>query len=141
MNDFNPKYQEIINSIKEKIQTNLYINNRPLPSESALCTEYNASRITVRKAISVLLSEGYIYSIQGKGNYVKKMKRNRFAFHYSYKTIFKNGYDEAKLISSNLIKPDVYLVYNLNIAPEEKVVALEWVIYENNRPIAYDFRD
>ncbi|MEG0376887.1 MAG: GntR family transcriptional regulator [Eubacterium sp.] len=138
MNDFNPKYQEIVNSIKEKIQSNTYVDNHPLPSETTLCSEYNASRITVRKAISVLLSEGYIYSVQGKGNYIKKVKRNKFYLNYSYKSIFKNGYDEAKLISSNLIKPDVYLVYNLSIAPEEKVVALKWVVYENNRPIAYD---
>lgn len=57
---------------------------------------------------------------------------------YSCKTIFNNGYDEAKLISSSLVTPDVYMVYNLNIAPNERVVALKWLIYEDGLPIAYD---
>ena len=104
------KYEEIIESIKHKISTNVYKDNDPLPSETALCAEYGASRITVRKAISVLLSEGYLYSIQGKGNYIKNVKKNKFSMRYSCKTIFNNGYDEAKLISSSLVTPDVYMV-------------------------------
>lgn len=132
------KYEEIIESIKHKISTNVYKDNDPLPSETALCAEYGASRITVRKAISVLLSEGYLYSIQGKGNYIKNVKKNKFSMRYSCKTIFNNGYDEAKLISSSLVTPDVYMVYNLNISPNERVVALKWLIYEDGLPIAYD---
>ena len=132
------KYEEIIESIKEKIAADVYQDNDPLPSETALCAEYGASRITVRKAISVLLSEGLLYSIQGKGNYIKNVKKNKFAMRYSCKTIFVGGYDEAKLISSSLVSPDVHMVYNLNIAPNEKVVALKWVIYEDSLPIAYD---
>ena len=124
------KYEEIIENIKHKIYTNVYKDNDPLPSETCLCSEYGASRITVRKAISVLLSEGYLYSIQGKGNYIKNVKKNKFSMRYSCKTIFNNGYDEAKLISSSLVTPDVYMVYNLNIAPNERVVALKWLIYE-----------
>lgn len=132
------KYEEIIENIKHKITTNIYKDNDPLPSETSLCSEYSASRITIRKAISILLSEGFLYSVQGKGNYIKNVKKNKFSLTYNYKTIFTNGYDEAKLISSALVFPDVYMVYNLNIAPNEKVVSLKWLIYENNIPIAYD---
>ncbi|MEG0310130.1 MAG: GntR family transcriptional regulator [Eubacterium sp.] len=132
------KYEEIIESIKHKIETNSYKDNESLPSETLLCKEYAASRITVRKAMSILLSEGFIYSVQGKGNYIKNIKKNKFSLRYSCKSIFNNGYDEAKLISSSLMEPDVYMVYNLNIAPNEKVVALKWLIYEDGIPIAYD---
>lgn len=132
------KYEEIIESIKQKITQNIYKDNDPLPSETSLCAEYGASRITVRKAIAVLLSEGQLYSVQGKGNYIKNVKKNKFSMRYSCKSIFKSGYDEAKLISSSLVTPDVYMVYNLNIAPNEKVVALKWLIYEDGLPIAYD---
>lgn len=132
------KYEEIVDSIKNKISAAVYLDNDLLPSETSLCSEYGASRITIRKAISILFSEGFLYSIQGKGNYIKNAKKNKFALHYSCKSIFKNGYDEAKLISSALVFPDVHMVYNLNIAPNEKVVALKWLVYENNIPFAYD---
>ncbi len=132
------KYEEIVESIKSKISTAVYLDNDLLPSETSLCAEYGASRITVRKAISILFSEGFLYSVQGKGNYIKHAKNNIFILHYSCKSIFENGYDEAKLISSALVFPDVHMVYNLNISPNEKVVALKWLVYENNIPFAYD---
>lgn len=132
------KYEEIVESIRDKIEKNEYKDNDLLPSETMLCQEYDASRITVRKAIEILLSEGLIYSVQGKGNYIKNVKKNKFLMHYSCQHLFLEGYDEAKLVSSKLVNPDVYMVYNLNIAPEEKVVSLAWVVYENGMPVAYD---
>ena len=40
-------------------------------SERELMETYQVSRITVRKAIDELVTEGYLYKIQGKGTYVK----------------------------------------------------------------------
>lgn len=42
-----------------------------MSSENELCEAYNVSRVTVRKAIDLLVQEGYVYTIKGKGTYVK----------------------------------------------------------------------
>lgn len=45
-----------------------------MPSESALCSRFAVSRITVRQALAELQSEGLIYTLQGKGSYVSRPK-------------------------------------------------------------------
>ena len=56
------KYTEIIENIKQKIQSNIYKSNELLPSEKELCTEYSVSRRTVRRAIMELVEDGYLYT-------------------------------------------------------------------------------
>ena len=47
-----------------------------LPSQRALAEQYQASHMTVRRAINELMHEGVIYAIAGKGIYVAKQKQD-----------------------------------------------------------------
>lgn len=47
--------------------------NRSLPGNE-LCTQYNVSRITIRKAISDLVADGVLIRWQGKGTLVQSQK-------------------------------------------------------------------
>lgn len=49
-----------------------------LPTEHALCDQYGASRPTVRKALTSLLSAGMVDSSQGRGWFVRGDRRVRF---------------------------------------------------------------
>lgn len=44
--------------------------NAPISSERDLAVEYDASRMTVRKAINVLVDEGYLYRDANRGTFV-----------------------------------------------------------------------
>ena len=48
-----------------------------LPSENDLAREYGVSRETIRKALLLLLENGYIHKIQGKGSIVLDVQRYR----------------------------------------------------------------
>lgn len=65
----------------------MYSPTAKLPTENELCTKYNVSRITVRKAILDLVEEGYLIRQQGKGTFVKSPKLKR-------ELIAVNGYSE-----------------------------------------------
>lgn len=65
------KYLEIYEGIVKNIREGKYKSGEILPSELKLSTIYNASRDTVRKALSLLYEEGYIYKVKGKGSFVK----------------------------------------------------------------------
>lgn len=64
------KYEEIQNSIIDKIERGLYKADDKIPSESELIKEWGVSRITVTKALTELMLCGYIYRVQGKGSFV-----------------------------------------------------------------------
>jgi len=62
-----PLYCLIIDDIKEKINMAEYKVGEMLPTETELQQIYNASRTTVRKAVDVLIDEGYLSRKQGVG--------------------------------------------------------------------------
>lgn len=83
MSKYQMIYQDLLNKIKnEEIKANTY-----LPSENELMKMYDASRDTIRKALNLLLHQGYIQKNKGKGSLVLDM--NRIAFPVSGVTSFK----------------------------------------------------
>ena len=71
-------YEIIYQSIERGILKNVYEPGTFLPSESRLQETYRVSRDTIRKALSLLMANGYIQKIQGKGSLVLKRERLRF---------------------------------------------------------------
>ena len=72
MNDLAPLYQQIYEDIKGKIEEGAYAEGDRIPSEQELCATYDASRITVRRAISDLCTNGYLVKRQGVGTFVSR---------------------------------------------------------------------
>lgn len=66
-----PKYLQVLNSIRERIESGAYAPGTALPSESRLCDEYGVSRPTVLKALGILRQDGWIESQHGKGHFVR----------------------------------------------------------------------
>lgn len=61
------KYAEIYKDLKTKIETGEYEFQELLPSENHLIHTYDCSRNTIRRAISALVTDGYVQTMQGKG--------------------------------------------------------------------------
>lgn len=64
-------YEQIEEQIIYKICNNQAEDNEPLPSVRQLSTILNVSAITVKRAYADLEREGFIYTIAGKGTFVK----------------------------------------------------------------------
>lgn len=60
-------YLEIAESLRRKIESGEYGDGQVLPSEATLGKTHAASRVTIRKALEVLRSEGLVESRQGFG--------------------------------------------------------------------------
>ena len=61
------KYEDIYRNLKQKIESNEFASQALLPSENSLIQIYDCSRNTVRRALSRLVADGYVQTIQGKG--------------------------------------------------------------------------
>ena len=81
------KYQMIYQDLLDKIKQRVIQPNTYLPSENELMKQYGASRDTVRKALNLLLQNGYIQKNKGKGSLVLDI--DRIAFPVSGVTSFK----------------------------------------------------
>lgn len=66
-----PMYEQIEEQIKESICNNEAEDNEPLPSVRQLSSQLNVSAITIKRAYADLEKEGFIYTVAGKGTFVK----------------------------------------------------------------------
>ena len=69
------KYEKVYHDIKEQIKNGTLKSGDFLKKEDDLATDYNFSKLTVRKALSMLEREGLIQKVKGKKSIVLE-KRN-----------------------------------------------------------------
>lgn len=70
------KYETVKQTLRNEIIDGKYKINEKLPTESALMKRFNVSRYTIRRAVSDLENEHYIYRIQGGGMFVQDWQRD-----------------------------------------------------------------
>ena len=105
-----PKYYLVKKAIVENIENEVYDSKDPIPSERELMETYQVSRITVRKAIDELVTEGYLYKIQGKGTYVKtdEGSSNLFSITSCTDDVLRLGMKPSKeVVVSKMVNPNV----------------------------------
>ena len=67
------KYVMIANDLRKQILAGVYAANSQLPFEKEMCLHYEASKMTVKKALDQLVSEGLIVKRRGAGTFVKDL--------------------------------------------------------------------
>ncbi|MGB9814233.1 MAG: GntR family transcriptional regulator [Thermovenabulum sp.] len=133
-----PVYLKIAADIREKILKGELKPGDAIFSEHELCKEYNASRMTVRKGLAILLNEGYIYSVQGKGNYVKEPEHDKYILYFNEIKSITGKVNNMKLIKADIIKPPSDICNLLQISENKNVVMIERLFFEDDEPVAYD---
>jgi len=66
-----PRYLTIYNHLKNQIMTGELKSDEQLPTEFQLAKSYDVSRITSKRALTELESQGLIYRKQGSGSFVQ----------------------------------------------------------------------
>jgi GntR family transcriptional regulator len=70
------KYTQIANDIRNQIVKKMVQANEQLPFEKDLCIKYKASKMTVKKALDILVAEGLIVKRRGSGTFVKSISNS-----------------------------------------------------------------
>jgi GntR family transcriptional regulator of arabinose operon len=71
-NDF--LYRKVYDGILMAIQQQRLLPGQKLPCAASLMEEYGVSRITVDKALALLVEEGYLKRVPGQGSFVEEKK-------------------------------------------------------------------
>ncbi|MDY0812112.1 GntR family transcriptional regulator [Kitasatospora purpeofusca] len=67
-----PKYQRLAADLRRRIAEGEFTTAAALPVESELERQYGVARNTVRLAVDVLVNEGRLVRLQGKGTYLRE---------------------------------------------------------------------
>ncbi|MCE9887687.1 GntR family transcriptional regulator [Kluyvera intermedia] len=95
-------YQNIINLLKNRLNSAIYNIGDLLPSEKELAELYDVSRNTLRKALKTLEEEGMIERRHGSGTYLRNKHFQASVTHLdSFTEIAKN---EGKTPTSQILK-------------------------------------
>ena len=70
------KYEAVAQAIKNNIENGLYKEGQPIPTEELLTAQYDVSRQTIRKALSLLVEDNLILKRQGSGSVVRPKRLN-----------------------------------------------------------------
>ncbi|MBC8586564.1 GntR family transcriptional regulator [Youxingia wuxianensis] len=135
----NPLYIQISNQINDMISSGELKYGQSIPSERELSELFNVNRKTLRKATSLLVEEGVLVRIRGKGTYIEKASA-------SYMVDKVYGFNE--MLRNNGMEPSSRLLYTekrkarrkfakiLNVDENDDIYRLVRLRLGNNQPMA-----
>ncbi|MBF9017955.1 MULTISPECIES: GntR family transcriptional regulator [unclassified Oceanispirochaeta] len=134
-----PAYFLVKQAIEQKIEEQEYKVGDYLPCEKDLGEIYNVSRTTIRKAVSMLVREGKLTIIRGKGTQVAptRMSHNIEELMSFTELMRKQGMIPA--IHDQFAKleaPSPKLAVILGVKPEGQVFHIQRVRFADEQPIS-----
>ena len=122
-----PLYQQLMEVIQNQILNGELKENDRIPTEIELSREYDVSRITVRKAVELLVEEEILIKRQGIGTFVsqKKLCRNINGFMgFTQSCMAEGNVAGAQLVSAELAEATVVDAEELKIQEHEKIIKI-----------------
>lgn len=139
------RYKEIAISLKEKIVEGIFTEGNVLPTQKDLAHQYKTSRVTIRKAIQLLIDEGLLYTRSGSGTYVRNNIRKNNQNVTQINSIFGTTTQEVgKIITSKVLRfgvklPTEYEMEALSLKSSEPVYDIGRVRYADGKAISIEY--
>lgn len=131
-------YQQVADVVRDNITKSKWEEGTKIPSENELCDHFNVSRGTIRKAIAILVEEGYLEKIHGKGTYVTV---GEISYPFTQQLISyaesmrEKGVDyDTVVLIKEVISPDERIQKLLNIPSDSKVLHLKRLRLVESQP-------
>jgi DNA-binding GntR family transcriptional regulator len=137
-----PMYLKLYEKILNNIENKKYNNYDKLPSENEFAKEFCVNRHTIRQALELLKSEGFIYTILGKGTYISNIK---VPYSISDKSSYSSkildlGYEpKTTLLGVDIIEASEDVAKNLGINTKLKVIEFRLLRFANDLPISISY--
>ena len=133
-----PLYYRIKEDIKDKIDKNEYRKGQMMPTEKELCQEYGVCRVTVRKALEELITEGVLERGFGKSATVSfdKVPTSVNKLSGLFEELEKDGIKcSSFILSQEKIRGDAELQRVMRLADGNNAVRIEKLRYANGVPL------
>src|SRR5689334_13932718 len=139
--DHAPLYKQLQRALREAIQTKVLSPDDALPAERDLAEEFGISRITVRKALDGLVSEGLLTRRQGAGTFVAARVEKSFSklSSFSEDMISRGRTPRSTWLSRSAgqVTPEESLT--LSLSPGAAVYRFNRIRYADDAPMALEY--
>jgi GntR family transcriptional regulator len=136
-----PLYQQLQRALREAIDRRILESNDALPPERDLAEEFGVSRITVRKAIDGLVSEGLLVRRQGSGTFVRGRVEKNFSLLTSFSEDMRargrNPRSEWLKRASGTVTPEESLT--LRSSPGTPVYRFNRLRFADDAPMSVEY--
>ena len=136
-----PLYHQIQQRLLDQIQTGVFKQSEPLPSIQKIAAIMGVSQMTVRQAIKSLCEAGVIYSRQGKGTFISRIKLEkdfRQVLSFSEETRSRGATPRSRVISFRIQMPSRETREALALSPHEKIFRIRRVRYADSLPMGIE---
>lgn len=127
-NSMIPLYQQLSEEIKQQIVDGKLRAGDRLMTEAEFSQNFEVSRITVRKAIELLVDDGYIIRKQGIGTFVAEKKLHRVMkdkiLSFTEMSQLDGQEPSSELISVEWLTPDGSIAKHLHVDENEQVLKI-----------------
>ncbi|MBA1336789.1 MAG: hypothetical protein HPY66_3225 [Firmicutes bacterium] len=136
-----PLYMQIKDRIREHIISGKLKEGEKIPSERELCQMFDVSRITARQAIAEAVNEGLLFTVQGKGTFVRKnddymIDQGLVRVTSFESTLASKGLAAGTKVLGHKIQPaDFALCRILNLRVTDHVFNLDLLGTGDNHPV------
>ena len=136
-----PLYQKLQDALRRAIESQLLKPQDALPPERDLASEFNLSRITVRKALDGLVGEGLLTRRQGAGTFVADRVEKQFSKLTSFTEdmISRGRMPHSTWLSraAGQVTPEESLT--LSLSPGAAVYRFNRIRYADGAPMALEY--
>jgi GntR family transcriptional regulator len=134
-----PQYVRIYETLRRRIQENEFAVGSYLPPELELGEQLKVSRTTVRKAVEMLIKDGFVYVRRGIGTQIQDFKATQplqYITSFS-ETLREQGFEVSyRGVKVKAVPAPAKLAADLRIDAGDKVVRIHRVALANGKPIA-----
>jgi DNA-binding GntR family transcriptional regulator len=134
---YEPAYAQLVRLLRHQISTGQFRTGDQLPSEAAICSSYGVSPMTVRRAISMLLDQGLVTTIKGRGTFVKALELARSTFALDeFQSLFDDKeHSRVQLLRTRIVSASKELAGTMGIPEGAKVIYLRRLLVSDDDPI------
>ena len=137
-----PLYLQLAEEIRQRIQEGVYPPGSRIPTEEALVEQCQVSRITVRKAMEILVEEGVLTRRRRYGTFVAERKITRSlneGMSFSETCLRHGDVPETRLLSAELVRASSSVRNLLQLEdPEAMVLKIRRLRYCNGEPVVIE---
>lgn len=142
-NNPTPRYIQLANRIRELIRDGSWKAGEALPSERSIVEATSLSRVTIRKALELLVKEGLLQQRHGSGTYVSE-ESDRIEQSLGTLTGFSEDMHSlghvpsARWIERSIGNPSMEETMMLGLSPGEQVARLHRLRLADGEPLAVE---